>query len=91
MRFFLVFFFSIHQMSYFPVYVVIIIGLGLFGDADQQCCDLPMLADVVPSRMRGYAYSLIDMVQCFFAFLATVVVGKSLGASAVVGRCVVLR
>jgi hypothetical protein len=25
--------------------------------------------------MRGFAYSLVDMVQCFFAFLATIIVG----------------
>ena len=38
-------------------------------------CDLPLLADVVPTKMRGFAYSLVDMVQCFFAFLATIIVG----------------
>jgi hypothetical protein len=30
---------------------------------------------VVPTKMRGFAYSLVDMVQCFFAFLATIIVG----------------
>ena len=62
-------------MLAFPIFVGILIVLGLFGDADQQCCDLPILADVVPSNIRGFAYSLVDMVNCFFAFLATVFVG----------------
>jgi hypothetical protein len=62
-------------MKQYPIFVAIIVVMGLFGDADQQCCDLPLLADVVPENIRGFAYSLIDMVQCFFAFLATVFVG----------------
>ena len=65
-------------MLAFPIFVGILIVLGLFGDADQQCCDLPILADVVPSNIRGFAYSLVDMVNCFFGFLATVFVGKYL-------------
>merc|ERR1711871_1256682 len=55
--------------------MVVIVVLGLFGDADQQCCDLPLLADVVHPSDRGLAYGIVDMVQCFFGFLATVIVG----------------
>ncbi len=56
-------------------WLVIVSILGLFGDADQQCCDLPLLGDIVHPSRRGLAYGIVDMVQCFFAFLATVVVG----------------
>ena len=63
------------MMNLFPIFTGVLIVLGLFGDADQQCCDLPILADIVPHHIRGFAYSLLDMVQCFFAFLATVFVG----------------
>jgi MFS family permease len=56
-------------------WLVIVSVLGLVGDADQQCCDLPLLGDIVHPSRRGLAYGIVDMVQCFFAFLATVVVG----------------
>lgn len=56
-------------------WLVILAVLGFFGDADQQACDYPLIGDIVHPSRRGLAYGIADMVQCFFAFLSTVIVG----------------